>query len=77
MTDEKSDEKRISAEEAFHLVGEVLEKQTARIDNHAAQLANHQETLQAMSTLVEMVRAAVLDLQVRAGLKPDGARPAN
>ena len=77
MADEKADEKRISAEEAFHRVGEVLEAHSAHIDNHAKQLANHQEILTAMSTLVEMLKVAVLDLQVRAGLKPTGSEPVN
>ena len=72
-----ADEERISIEQAFHLVGETLEKLDARLDNHAKQLANHQETLEAMAALVEVVRAAVLDLQIRAGLKPAGAGPAN
>jgi len=72
-----SEAKRVSAEQAFHLVGEVLEKQGLRIDNHAEQLANHQEILTAVSTLIEMLRTAVIDLQVRAGLKPVDHGPVN
>jgi hypothetical protein len=77
MADEQSDEKRISSEKAFNLVGSMLETIDARIDNHAAQLANHQETMTAMAALVEILRAAVADLQVRAGLRPSGSAPVN
>jgi hypothetical protein len=66
------DEKRISSEEAFHLVGEALSKIEARVDNHAVQLQNHQETLTAMADLVGIIRAAVIDLQIRAGVTPSG-----
>jgi hypothetical protein len=74
MADEQ---KKITTEEAFHLVGETLEKVDLSLDNHAAQLANHQETLMAMSTLVDCLRTAVIDLQVRAGLKPHDPSEAN
>jgi hypothetical protein len=75
--EEEKNEKKITTEEAFHLVGETLAKLDARLDNHAEQLANHQETLTAAATLIDMLKTAVLDLQVRAGLKPAGAGPVN
>jgi hypothetical protein len=77
MADEEKNEKRISSEEAFHMVGATLEKLDARLDNHAKQLANHQETLTAMADLVSVLRSAVIDLQVRAGLNPNAGQPAN
>jgi two-component sensor histidine kinase len=67
MADEQ---KRVTTEEAFHQVAETIDLVSKRIDNQGKRLDNHDETLQAMATLVDMLRTAVIDLQVRAGLKP-------
>jgi hypothetical protein len=58
----EGEEKRISTEEAFHLVGGALEEYSLIISNHSKQLANHQETLMAMGALIDM-------LMIKTGLK--------
>jgi hypothetical protein len=59
MADEEKNEKRISSEEAFHLVGATLEKIDARLDNHQAQLTNLLETVTAAAVLIETLKTAV------------------
>jgi hypothetical protein len=59
MAAEEKNEKRISSEEAFHIVGATLEKIDARLDNHAKQLANLLETVTAAATLIDILKTAV------------------
>jgi hypothetical protein len=62
MTEEPKEPKRISTEEAFHMVGEALTEYSLIISNHSKQLANHQETLMGMGTSIDM-------LMIKTGLK--------
>jgi hypothetical protein len=60
---EEAKQVRVTTEEAFHAVGEALEKLSLRIDNHAEQLANHMEIIAAQGTLSDALIIDVKDLQ--------------
>jgi hypothetical protein len=57
------------------LARQLIEGLSPRVNNHGAQLRNHQETLAAIALLLDILVRAVRDLQVRAGVDPIEAKP--
>jgi len=63
MSKEKKQQMRITSEQAFHAVGEALEKLNLRIDNHTEQLKNQMEIIAAQQTLIDALISDVKRLR--------------